>query len=277
MKITKNYTTKAIIPELRGTFGSLRYPCFGEIKYDGEAVVVMYDISWPDRIITTNKYGTMRSEWSKLDSLADILEEKNIKKALFLGELFYKTGEAGALYDLLSHKEDDDLNIKLYDVVHIINDSEMKGSEATLMDRKEILTKLFYNTDFLVTSKIIESKDAALIYFDAMTIIGYEGVVFKPFDGKLITGPCAWVKMKKKDQNDYPVVLIDPTLERIEVKVITVRANMTITEVNVGVKCVNKFKKNLKIGDTVTIEHLGVLDSGSLRNPVFIGKVNEDR
>jgi len=69
------------------------------------------------------------------------------------------------------------------------------------------------------------------------------------------------VKMKKKDTNAYPVVLIDPVLDRIEVDVCGVR---------VGCKCSSK--GHLKLNDRVLIQHLGVLPSGSLRNPIFKGK-----
>jgi hypothetical protein len=38
----------------------------------------------------------------------------------------------------------------------------------------------------------------------------------------------------------------------------------------VGLKAPNRYKKHIKIGDKVTVEHQGVLASGSLRHPVLI-------
>jgi ATP-dependent DNA ligase len=269
MKITHNPTIKALIPELRGTVAALRWPCFGEIKYDGEATIIHYDEN--HGTITTNKYGTIRTDWSKLDRISDILRPK-VKKAMFLGELYYQEGKTGALYELLSHKEDDDLNISIYDVVHIKSDDlEMDSAKTSLIDRKEILVDLFReDLNLIVKPTIIECPIDAKAFFEVAVQSHYEGVVFKPFDGNLILGPCPWVKMKYKDRNELKVSFIDPVLERIEVENISIENDEKCKIVIVGVKCPNKYKKNLKIGDIVTIEHQGVLESGSLRHPVFI-------
>lgn len=277
MKITKNPTTKGIFPELRGNLGAMKYPCFAEIKYDGEATVIMYDETWPDKIITTNKYGTMRSDWSKLDEIVEILETNKIKKATLLAELFYKRGELGDLYKLLSNKDNDqDLNLMIYDLAHIVNDHEINGTTTPLLDRKEILASIFNGSDYLITPKVMNSKDEVIKHFDNVTNAGHEGIVVKGFDGNLVSGPCAWVKLKKKDRSDYEIVDIDKTKERIEVQVpnpnLPEHDKVWAANVRVGVKCMNNIKATLQIGDMVTIEHQGVLDSGSLRHPVFIGK-----
>ena len=278
MKISKNPTTKAIIPEIRGTLGAIRYPAFSEVKFDGEACLIMYDETWADKIITTNKYGTMRSDWSKLDEIADILESKDVRKAVFLAELYYGAGHTGDLYKLLSHKDDDDLNIKIYDVIHLVNHYEMKAHETKLIDRKEMLGDVFGESKFLIHPVLVNSKDEVNRHYQIVTGIGYEGTVIKMFDGTLSGngGPCAWVKMKKKDQNDYPVHLVDPTLERIEILVPFPTPGNPLQTTIVGCKCPNKYKKNVQLGDMVTIEHQGVLDSGSLRHPVFIGLAEKE-
>ena len=82
------------------------------------------------------------------------------------------------------------------------------------------------------------------------------------------------MKVKKKDTLDLEVVHIDPTLERIEVYFRDTANQMKA--VHVGVKCLNKDKHNLKIGDIVEISHMGVLSKGSLRHPVFLRK-REDK
>jgi len=119
---------------------------------------------------------------------------------------------------------------------------------------------------FCIKPQIIHSKQEALAYFEHITSQGYEGIVLKSCDSIFIHGSCPWVKLKYKDQTDYPVSLIDPTKQRIKI------LNVSTA---VGVKVADKDKANLKIGDLVTIEHQGVLVSGSLRHPVFKGKAKE--
>ncbi len=277
MKITKG-GPPAVIPELRGNLAGMRYPAFCEIKYDGEACIINYDELALTKIITTNKYGTMRSEWHKLDEIATILEEKEIKKGLFLGEIFFADGKAGRLYDLLSNKDNDDLGIKIYDVIRLVNDVDMQANKTPLIDRKEILTELFYPTNYYISPYVVQNKQEAELGFKNATDEGFEGVVVKPMDGFLTMGPCNWVKMKKKDQTDYQVSKIDPVKERIEIMVPFVPGTAYLPTkgnwIGVGCKVSNKVKKLLKVGDWVTIEHLGVLPSGSLRNPVYIKKVD---
>jgi hypothetical protein len=264
MRIAKSQQ-KANIPELRGSIESIRFPCFGEIKYDGEANEIWYNKDTTISIATCNKYGTARDSWSKLDIIATYLEQKGIKEARFLAELHYGDGKKGDLYQLLSHKDDDNLSIRIYDIINIDN---VLGTTINLIDRKEMLLDIFGPIYYVVKSEVINNRKQAEEYFKAVTKIGYEGVVLKPFDGRLVLGPCNWVKLKDKDQNDYQIAMIDPTRERIEIKIPTLGQ----TPVFCGVKVVNKYKKNLKIGDWVTIEHQGVLESGSLRHPVYIHK-----
>ena len=270
MKITRSGPI-AVIPEIRGNLASMRYPAFCEVKYDGEACIINYDERNSINILTTNKYGTMRTEWNKLDQIANILEEQGIKKGLFLGEIFYEDGKAGRLYDLLSNKDNDDLGIKIYDVIRLINDVDMQANKTPLIDRKELLTDLFYATPFYIKPIVVQNKQEVERDFETITRMGFEGCVVKPMDGFLTMGPCNWVKMKKKDQTDYQVDSIDNTKERISIAVPTVINNCTKV-VSVGVKVSNKIKQHLKLGDLVTIEHQGILPSGSLRHPVFIGR-----
>ena len=267
---------KAVFPELRGKLGGIRYPCFAEVKWDGEAAVINYNRAMSIPILSTNKYGAMRTQWSKLDKIKMLLEEKDIAQAMFLAEIYCDTGKNGSLYQLLSNKDNDNrLSIRIYDVCHITaDDYEMIGAETPLIDRKEILVDIFKEEkQYLVRPVVMKNKNEVQSLFEERTQEGYEGIVVKNFDGNLIIGPCDWVKMKHKDQTDYRVCLIDGVKERIEVEVPNPSNNDIVT---VGVKCVNKYKKTLSLGDIVTIEHQGVLESGSLRHPVFIGKAREE-
>ena len=282
MKITKG-ATPAIFSELRGSLAGLRWPCFAEIKYDGEACLIGYHTTAPTKIFTSNKYGTMRSDWSKLDRIQDILEDAGITEAVFLAELYYDQGKKGALYDLLKYKDSDDLNLTIYDVGHLKwVDREMKGEHTQLISRKEELGELFQeNPEFLPKVHLAKDKAQAEAYFKQATDDGYEGIVVKPLDGFLVRGPCNWVKMKFKDRTEYRVSKVSTTQERIEIDVPTTQqASMNGISIPVvvvcGVKVTNKYKKDLAVGDMVEIEHQGVLDSGSLRHPVFIQKVRKE-
>jgi len=273
MKITKG--TPATFPELRGSIAGLRWPCFAEIKYDGEACLIGYHSTALVPIFTSNKYGTMRQEWSKLDDIKAILEDNDVEQAVFLAELFYGGGKTGDLYKLLSHKDSDDLNMVIYDIGHItFKDSKMQGETTPLITRKEILGELFNGTVILTAHlKLVKNKDEVQDFFEQAVVDGYEGIVVKSLDGFIAHGPCAWVKIKHKDRTIYKVITVSMTQERIEIAVPIPGATVGAKWIPCGVKVTNKHKKNLQPGDEVEIEHQGVLDSGSLRHPVYIRKI----
>ena len=286
MKLTRNGANQGIFPELRGSIKGLRWPCFAEIKYDGEATLIAYKkhslsqitADAPPEILTTNKYGTRRTEWSKLDKIAEILDEHDIDEAVLLAELYYGFGLKGALYQLLKSKEDDGLNLTIFDIGHIRGPGkQMDGALTPLIDRKELLGEIFENNVFLPTLRMVNNEREAIDYFNQVKANGYEGIVLKSLDGFLVQGPCNWVKLKDKDRTIYPVLSIDPVKERIEIAVPNpnppVAGKQWAQQIAVGVKVVNRFKKNLGVGDQVEIEHQGVLASGSLRHPVYIRKV----
>ena len=139
------------------------------------------------------------------------------------------------------------------------------------MDRKELLLTIFKDMEspHITVSKInmVESSEELDEFYNTVIKEGYEGIVVKGIDSRYIGRRCNWVKIKAKDIGEYKVNSIDPTNERIEIKV---------GKIIVGVKCINALKCQLKVGDTVLIESLGSLESGSLRNPVLKGKVTGD-
>ena len=259
------------IPELRRKLGSMKYPAFGEIKYDGEFTFIFYE---GNKICTVNKYNKLRTQFPQLNDIRDdIFDCGRAQSATMLAELYYGEGKRNALYDLNSNKESDTLNLKIFDLL------ELYGNDMTqeqLVDRKEALQDIFpTNTQFLAKTKVIKDKIGAEEYFKWTTDNGYEGAVIKSLDSHLVSGPCSWVKMKFKDQSDYEVHLIDPSKERIEVLVPIVSAHPSGTAqkfVRVGVKAAQRYKRHIKVNDKVTVEHQGVLDSGSLRHPVLIPK-----
>jgi ATP-dependent DNA ligase len=188
---------------------------------------------------------------------------------MLFGELYWGEGKAGALYDFLSHQKDDNLKFAIFDAYN------PALSNATYEDRREWLTsnvyphlknsnvgviKPFYIEDNIELERLIASNRED----------GFEGIVVKNRDSMLfnsttmIETQLGWVKVKHSFTSDCVVVEIDPQLERMEVDCNGRR---------VGVKLVNKYKPFVHVGNTVEVEHMGVLVNGGLRHPVFRGKV----
>jgi len=263
--------TKAIpFPELRGSVDNVTYPALAEAKYDGEYTVIHWHRKIP--AVAMNKYGKCREDFSALNDLNELLLNSEANSCTLLAELFFGTGVANSLYELLSNKESNDLHLSIFDCAGI-NGKHI--GKMSLMDRKELLFELIGN-NFAPFSSVVNSKKEAEDYFAHMTdVMKFEGIVLKSLDSTLVMGPCGWAKMKKKDQSEFEVLVVDPVAERIEVGVpVTDKSRMLIGNqlVSVGCKAPNKYKSHIKVGDMVTIEHQGILASGSLRHPVLIPK-----
>jgi len=271
MQISKVGTKTGVqmpFPQLRGSLAGLRYPALAEIKYDGEFNYLHYDRATVPYLI--NKYGTKRTDFPMLDDIRDALDKTvsdtgdTVKSATLVCEAYWGKGKLGALYDLLSHKADDALQLRIFDIV------EVNGCNLTtdqLVTRKELIHNIGVG-NFLGICWVVEDKDDVDARFKQTVDLGYEGIVVKDLHSKFINGPCSWVKVKYKDRNDLKVVTVDLTKERIEVEM----PNASILVTIVGVKAPFRYKKHIKAGDTVTIEHQGVLPSGSLRHPVLIAR-----
>jgi len=265
MKMTKQ-TSKPTFPELRGSVDHIKYPAWCEIKYDGELCYIIYA---GDSICTVNKYGTVREDWPALIAIEDRLRKNDIKAGIFLAELYYKEGHIQLGGELNSNKQSDDLNLKVFDVLQLNSDLV---SEEPFIDRREGLVDCL--GDLAIKGMVANDKAAMEKYFKDIVAYGYEGIVVKEFDSHLVMGPCSWAKMKHKDQTEYTVILVETSRERIEVEVPVVQPDGSYSQqcVNVGCKAPNKYKKHIKVGDAVTIEHQGVMLSGSLKHPVLIPK-----
>jgi len=265
MQVTKIDGKTINFPQLRGSLAGLRYPVLAEIKYDGE---FNYIVLKNKDLYTINKYGTMRRDFPALNAIGELLDKLEVDSVVLVCEVYWNEGKLGALYELLSHKKDDDIKLCIFDIIEL-NGDNLK--DYSLIDRKEILLDLkLGNTPRCL---VCEDKTEVTMAFDSTVSQGYEGIVVKALDGGFISGPCSWVKIKKKDRTDYPVVVIDSIKERIEVAVPTPMDTLgKIGKIHVGVKAPNRYKKHIKLGDMVTIEHQGVLKSGSLRHPVLIPK-----
>lgn len=249
----------------------MKYPALSEVKYDGEYNLIIYQDSGDSvSCQTLNKYGRTRTHFPAIDLIAKECRNEGVKEAVFLAELYTDEGKLGALYDFLGRKEDDGLNIAIWDASRILlsdgHDLTITSTN-TLIERREAIMHVLPSHKTM--ARIVHNREEAGLHFEEVVAQGYEGTVVKPLDGRLIMGPCPWVKLKRKDQTDYRVVVIDPVKERIEVKVPTPNGIYGTC----GVKVMNADKATLKLGDMVTIEHQGVLASGSLRHPVYKGKV----
>ena len=255
------------IPELRGSLGAMRYPAFSELKLDGEFCFVVFNNG---KAYTVNKYDKVRSDFYNLNTISSILASKGTAQCTMLAELHYKEGKRNSLYELLKNKENNNLNLYIFDILDL-NGKMLEG--LPLIDRKEILTQLMSFPSGLGQSGnaviVVQNQKEAEAEFQKAIANGYEGTVVKAMDGVLVGGPCDWVKLKMKDQTDYMVAEVDSIQERIEILVPNPKNAMPIY---VGCKAPLRYKRHIKVGDMVTIEHQGVLDSGSLRHPVLIPK-----
>ena len=243
-------------PELRGTLAGMRYPAYVEPKIDGELNWFKYIDSasiWKDHYLI-NKSGKMRLELPITKELDEMGIDQNL-----LGELHWGEGKSGDLYEFLKHQKDDELQFTVFDV------DLPKGYG----DRMQWLI------DHLEPSKhihlpyhaIVHKKEDVMIQFDMATKnLGYEGIVVKAWDSRLIMGPCPWVKLKHRTTIIGVVSEIDPSLERIE---------FTFKGHTIGLKCANVVKRTLKIGNEIEVEHQGELSQGGLRHPVYIRQKGE--
>jgi ATP-dependent DNA ligase len=248
------------IPKLRGSLAGLRYPALVEAKIDGEFAFLDYD---KGLITTQSQYGTSRNDLSLFSVLETAFKENGVEQCTLLVEICWERGLKGSFYKLLENKSSKDLMIMPHDIL-FLNEKDLR--DRPLVDRKEIL----YETigELQLPTRLVENKEEVEKWFKIVTDKGYEGIVLKSLDSPLVLGPCSWVKMKVKDRNDYQVALVD-VKERIAV-IASLPTNGSNTYV--GVKAPNRYKKHIKVGDMVTIEHQGILKSGSLRHPVLIPK-----
>jgi ATP-dependent DNA ligase len=242
----------------------MNYPAFVECKMDGEYTVIFYKRGV--KCFTVNKYGKVREDYPALLELYVALEHSEADSCTMLAELYFKDGKLGRLYDLNSNKESDTLKLHVFDVAGI---NGQHVGKLPLVERKELLFELIGSLQ-CKTQMAYSKNDVENMFQETAFKFGYEGIVVKSLASTLTMGPCDWVKMKYKDRSDYEVRVVDPVLERIEVNVPHITGGMTNGTVNVGCKAPNRYKKHIKVGDMVTIEHQGVLDSGSLRHPVLI-------
>jgi ATP-dependent DNA ligase len=267
---TSKISIKPPCPELRGNLAGMKYPAIAEIKSDGEFCFIHVD---PTECFTVNKYGTVRQEFNKLVDIAQyVLGAGKHMSATFLGELCINDGKAGELYTLLSNKKNDALQLYVFDIIEL-DKKDLRNED--LITRKEILNEVLGGLKSTISPVVMVYNDIQVkAHFEYAVDKKWEGIVVKSLTGKLLLGPIDWVKIKAKDQTDYKVHLVDTTQERIEVEV-PLPGIQTATGLNyvvVGCKAPNKYKQHIKVGDLVTIEHQGILSSGSLRHPVLIAK-----
>ncbi len=250
-------------PELRATLSGIHYPALVELKLDGELDWCVGQGGEVEPYFI-NKRGKVRTEMPILEAIKRRMDEKPFE---LVGELFHGQGENHALYALNSNRESDDLNFYPFDIISYENQSLVN---QTLVDRKEIIASHLWD---LIPARpiIVYSEKDVEKEFEKACKAGFEGIVIKNLNGRYITGACPWVKLKFSDQSDYVVTMIDPVKERIEIAVSSVTSTGAPLTRTVGAKCSHKQKASLRVGSLVTIEHHGLMEGGSLRNPVFIG------
>ena len=250
---TTNGCMPPIYPKIRGKPECIRYPCYVEWKLDGE--LNMFKSTY-----LVSKSGKTRHSCPITEHLArTIPQDRNIT---LYGELHYGEGKFGDLYKLLSNAKDNCLNYGIFDVTAVDLDRN-----ATYEDRREYLLNIIkLNTQVYVVPTIYcENHNERVQAYDLAIHDGYEGVVVKNKDSRLVMGNnTQWVKMKATYSERVLVVQIDPTRERIE---------FTHHNKTHACKVPNRHKQSLKTGDWIEIEHQGMLNGHGLRHPVFKRKV----
>ena len=243
-------------PKIRGKIQSIMYPCYVEDKLDGEANI------YHEKTLISKASGKVRTDTPITTYLSGMFDHNTV----LFGELYWGEGKKGALYKFLSHAKDDNLRFGVFDAIH--PDIENEDYET----RREWLTDRLVESVqvHLINTAYCEDPTDKQRLVTLNKIDGYEGVVLKNANSRLmisrrlIVTQNGWVKVKHIDCVDVRVVHIDPTLERMDIE---------FGGRKVGVKLVNKYKSKLKVGDTIEVEHMGVLNGGGLRHPVYRGKV----
>ena len=137
------YTEKRTLaldpPKLCGSGQSIRYPAIAEIKVDGEFCFLYFNTNG-DPTHTINKNGFCRFDFDQLNAIEDRLAESEYTDGIFLCELYWGDGKNGQLYELLSHKLDNDVKITIHDI-YMLNNEIIK--QLPLITRKELLFHLF--------------------------------------------------------------------------------------------------------------------------------------
>lgn len=262
---TSKISIKPPCPELRGSLAGMKYPAMLEIKTDGEFCFIHIE---KGNSFTVNKYGTVRQDFGDLNHIETSVLAQH-KSATFLGELMINQGKAGELYTLLSNKTNDKLELYVFDIIEL-DKKDLRNEE--LITRKEILNQVQCGKSCAM--KLVNDDKEAQIYFEIAIKKGFEGVVVKPLTGKLFLGQIDWAKIKSKDRNDYKVTMIDPTQERLEFFAPVPQGHPNHPGVTVGLKCPNKYKPFIKVGDDIVVEHQGILATGSRRHPTLIPNPN---
>lgn len=256
-------------PKIRGELHNIRFPCYTEIKLDGEANI------YSNGMLISKASGKIRTGFAVTQTLAKIVDNNTI----IFGELHWGDGKSGALYDFLSHATDDKLNFTIFDVHHpTLGIADYETRREWMIEH--ILGSKHWTCDCQVRitrPMFIENRVALDKYIQDNRDDGWEGLVVKNkdsvlFSGSLIEVQQGWVKIKHKTTGDYEVIGIDPVLERMDICVPLPNTNVNRT---VGVKLVHKYKPHVAVGDWVEIEHQGQLTQGGLRHPNFMGKVTK--
>lgn len=244
-------------PKLRGSVSLVTYPCFAEVKLDGEATQFVKNG-------TESKLVNRRGREIENEKVREWCHQswEDIEHVVLFGESYVNEGKKGDLYELLKAK-DKDLLFMPIDMLSI----QLRLPNEQLKVRREMIE---FRMGKIVPGQDIIEKSGLDAFYNGAVKLGYEGIVVKPLHFYLHgINPC--VKIKDTDTSVFPVSKIEKARDRIEILVETATGDMKA----VGVKASSREKSKLKLGDLVVIEHKGILSEGGLRHPTLKGKAKE--
>jgi len=142
------------------------WPCWAEIKYDGELEFIEYDNGW--KVMNKARYGRVRTNFP----VTEEMDSTGLPRSLvYVGELYYGEGKLGDLYKLLANKTSDDLKLAIFDVL----------AKDEYSVRRAFLERHFKETPHIHLSKRWRIRDLSRLnrVFSGVKKRGYEGLMVK--------------------------------------------------------------------------------------------------
>ena len=281
--LAKDY--QLVVPEIRGTRGTITFPCFGDVKKDGEFNYARIE-GGETELINKPKYGRHRFDMPINDELSRL----PISRALIVGELCQ--GQGTSVYDFLRAKLSDELRFFAFDIWELDGEDLRNCPQH---ERRQILSGLIKPSEYVevINSKILQSIEELQSWFLETIAEGNEGLVVKNYNSVITRKMTSWAKVKKKACADLVVLGFTKKAKHLSMCLGIIEPDGTervITNCGNGISMLDKETWRRKLGEDIVgqdnhnfyvkpkyvceIEHQGVINTAegelsSLRMPVF--------